>query len=54
LSEAGSVALPYRKGIGLIFPNLDVEIGLLAGSGAATQTSQEMSAEAPGRVLFSL
>ena len=43
----------YRKGIGLIFPNLATEIGP-SGSSAATQKTQETSAGAPGRVLFSL
>jgi hypothetical protein len=42
-----------RKGIGLIFPNSDTEIGL-SGSNAATQTNSEMSAKALGRVFFSL
>jgi hypothetical protein len=32
-----------RKGIGLIFPNSDTEIGL-SGSNAVTQTNSEMSA----------
>jgi hypothetical protein len=42
-----------RKGIGLIFPNSDTEIGL-SGSNAVTQTNSEMSAQALGRVFFSL
>ena len=42
-----------RKGIGLIFPNSDTEIGL-SGSNAATQTNSEMSAKVLGRVFFSL
>ena len=37
-----------RKGIGLIFPNSDTEIGL-SGSNAATQTNSEMSAKVPGK-----
>ena len=44
--------LAYRKGIGLIFPNLDTESDP-RGSSAATQTNSETSAGVPGRVLFS-
>ena len=46
-------AFSYRKGIGLIFPNLDVEIGVSAPS-AVTQTNPETLEEALGRVLSSL
>ena len=41
-----------RKGIWLIFPSLDTEIGASA-LGAATQTNSETLAWVPGRVLFS-
>ena len=42
-----------RKGIGLIFPNLVVEIGP-SGPSAVTQPNSETPASIPGRVLFSL
>ena len=42
-----------RKGIGLIFPNLDTEIAP-SGASAVTQTKLVTSAEALGRVVFSL
>ncbi len=42
-----------RKGIGLIFPNLDTEIAP-SGASAVTQTKLVTSAVALGRVVFSL
>lgn len=42
-----------RKGIGLIFPNLTVEIGP-SGPSAVTQPNAGTLASIPGRVLFSL
>ena len=46
-------AFSYRKGIGLIFPNPDVEIDTSV-SCAVTQTNPETLIEALGRVLSSL
>lgn len=42
-----------RKGIGLIFPNLDTERDS-SESNAVTQTNSETSARTLGRVVFSL
>jgi hypothetical protein len=42
-----------RKGIGLIFPNTDTGIDP-SGSNSVTKTNSETSAEALGRVVFSL
>ena len=52
-SESRTVKVIFRKGIGLIFPNLDTGIGSSEPS-AVTQTSPKMSAEVRGRVVFSL
>jgi len=46
-------ALKGRKGIGLIFPNLDTEI-VASATSAVTQTNSETSVGALGRVVFSL
>ena len=45
-----------RKGIGLIFPNLDAEMGhsVTTVFSAVTQTTPDRSAGAPGRVVSSL
>ena len=43
----------YRKGMGLIFPNLAMEISPI-GLIAVTQTNQEILVGVPGRVFFSL
>jgi hypothetical protein len=43
-----------RKGIGLIFPNLDAEIEVLRYFCAVTQTISDSLARVLGRVLSSL
>jgi hypothetical protein len=53
-NEFNSRSVPMtRKGIGLIFPNLDTEI-VSSDTSAVTQTNSETSAGALGRVVFSL